>query len=66
MNRFELRNEPLKKEMLGHIKQYRSSGLSQTKYCRKFNLSYARLFYWLKKDQEITAMQSSQCELLAY
>lgn len=49
MNKSDIRKQLLESEMLAHIERYKNSGLSQTKYCRKAELNYARLFYWLKK-----------------
>ncbi len=51
MKKFVIINEALEKEMSAHIRQYRSSGLSQIAYCRRTNLGYAKLVYWMRKER---------------
>jgi len=51
MKKFVIINEALEREMSAHIKKYRSSGLSQIEYCRRTNLGYAKLVYWMRKER---------------
>jgi hypothetical protein len=40
-------------KMLGHVRKYKESGLSQIEYCRMNRLSYTKLIYWLKKSRQM-------------
>jgi hypothetical protein len=35
------------------ISEYKSSGLTQTEWCRRHNVSHRQLSYWLRKEKSI-------------
>jgi hypothetical protein len=38
-----------------HIKALATSGFSRSEYCRRHNLSYHTLTYWVRKQKKITS-----------
>lgn len=40
-----------------HLKALATSGFSRREYCRRHNLSYHTLTYWVRKQQEITLVK---------
>ncbi len=39
-------------ERLGHVRSWRTSGLSRPAYCRKHELKYGTFMSWFKLEQE--------------
>ena len=58
MKRSEIRNKVLEEEMSEHIRQYRLKGLSQIEYCRRNNIGYAKMFYWIRKERNANRTQN--------
>ena len=40
-----------------HLKALATSGFSRSEYCRRHNLSYHALTYWVRKQQEISLVK---------
>lgn len=44
-------NQLLQSEMLGHVKQWQYSGLSQIGYCQEQGISFSKFNYWVRKTR---------------
>jgi len=42
-------NQKLQLEMLGHVKDWQQSGLSQIRYCQQHGISLCKFNYWARK-----------------
>lgn len=45
------RNQALQSEMLGHVKEWQYSGLSQIGYCQEQGISFSKFNYWVRKSR---------------
>lgn len=50
------RNQALQSEMLGHIKDWQYSGLSQIAYCQEQGISFSKFNYWVRKSRPERAL----------
>lgn len=44
-------NQLLQMEMLGHVKEWQYSGLSQISYCQEQGISFSKFNYWVRKSR---------------
>lgn len=44
-------NQLLQSEMLGHIREWQYSGLSQIGYCQEQGISFSKFNYWVRKSR---------------
>lgn len=44
-------NQLLQSEMLGHVKEWQYSGLSQIGYCQEQGISFSKFSYWVRKSR---------------